>query len=116
MTDQRRGEGLVASQYRDRAHGVRAPHRLEPACDAAHCPCCSPVLASRRAMLGLVAAASAVLVASRFTPAMAAASPDDENFMRMAIAEARQADFPFGAVIVRNGDVIARGRNRGREL
>ena len=34
--------------------------------------------------------------------------------MRMALAEARQADFPFGAVIVRNGSVVARGRNLGR--
>ena len=34
--------------------------------------------------------------------------------MRMAIEEARQADFPFGAVIVRDGKVIARGRNLGR--
>jgi len=34
--------------------------------------------------------------------------------MRMALDEARQADFPFGAVIVRDGSVIARGRNLGR--
>jgi tRNA(Arg) A34 adenosine deaminase TadA len=34
--------------------------------------------------------------------------------MRMAIDEARLADFPFGAVIVRDGQVIARGRNLGR--
>ena len=30
------------------------------------------------------------------------------------IDEARQADFPFGAVIVREGAVLARGRNLGR--
>ena len=41
-------------------------------------------------------------------------SAADEAFMRMAIEEARQADFPFGAVIVRDGAVIARGRNLGR--
>lgn len=29
--------------------------------------------------------------------------------MRLAIEEARQADYPFGAVIVRDGEVIARG-------
>jgi tRNA(Arg) A34 adenosine deaminase TadA len=34
--------------------------------------------------------------------------------MRIALDEARQADFPFGAVIVRDGQVIARGRNLGR--
>src|SRR5262249_58915971 len=38
----------------------------------------------------------------------------DVTFMRMAIEEARQADFPFGAVIVRDGAVISRGRNLGR--
>jgi tRNA(adenine34) deaminase len=42
------------------------------------------------------------------------ASAADEAFMRMAIEEARQADFPFGAVIVRDGSIIARGRNLGR--
>jgi tRNA(adenine34) deaminase len=43
-------------------------------------------------------------------------SPTDEDvrFMRLALEEARQADFPFGAVIVREGAVIARGRNLGR--
>src|SRR5215211_7067895 len=46
--------------------------------------------------------------------AQAGASADDERFMRMAIDEARDADFPFGAVIVRDGAVIARGRNLGR--
>jgi tRNA(adenine34) deaminase len=34
--------------------------------------------------------------------------------MRLAIDEARKADFPFGAVIVRDGAVIARGRNLGK--
>lgn len=36
--------------------------------------------------------------------------------MRMALDEARTADFPFGAVIVRDGNVIARGANHGRKL
>ena len=34
--------------------------------------------------------------------------------MRLAIEEARQGDFPFGAVIVRDGQLLARGRNLGR--
>ena len=34
--------------------------------------------------------------------------------MRMAIDEGRAADFPFGAVIVQAGHVIARGGNHGR--
>jgi tRNA(Arg) A34 adenosine deaminase TadA len=32
----------------------------------------------------------------------------------MALDEARQGDFPFGAVIVRDGSVVARGHNLGR--
>jgi tRNA(adenine34) deaminase len=42
-----------------------------------------------------------------------AARPEDERFMRMAIAEAAKADLPFGAVIVRDGRVLAAGRNLG---
>jgi len=70
-------------------------------------------LADRRSFLiGLVGVAAA----SRVGLAIAAdaATADDERFMRMALDEARQADFPFGAVIVRDGSVIARGRNLGR--
>jgi len=40
--------------------------------------------------------------------------PADEHFMRIAIAEAARADFPFGAVIVREGHVLSTGRNLGR--
>jgi tRNA(Arg) A34 adenosine deaminase TadA len=46
--------------------------------------------------------------------AAAPSEPDDERFMRIALEEARRADFPFGAVIVREGRLIARGRNLGR--
>jgi len=34
--------------------------------------------------------------------------------MRLALAEAAKGDFPFGAVIVRDGAVLATGRNLGR--
>ena len=40
--------------------------------------------------------------------------PADEHFMRMAIAEAARGDTPFGAAIVRDGDVVSTGRNLGR--
>jgi tRNA(adenine34) deaminase len=40
--------------------------------------------------------------------------PEDEGFMRMALAEAARGDFPFGAVIVRAGEVLAKGRNLGK--
>jgi len=73
----------------------------------------APLISTRRSIVAGLACA-AVLPAA-FGPAAAApATADDERFMRMAIDEARQADFPFGAVIVRDGAVIARGRNLGR--
>lgn len=39
--------------------------------------------------------------------------PEDETFMRLALAEAARGDFPFGAVIVRDGKVLAAGHNSG---
>lgn len=78
--------------------------RLTAACD-----CCTP---SRRAIIaGLACSLVLPRAASAFAPA---AGPDDIRFMRMALDEARRADFPFGAVIVRDGEVIARGANHGR--
>lgn len=40
--------------------------------------------------------------------------PQDEGFMRIALAEAARGDFPFGAVIVRDGEEVSRGRNLGK--
>jgi tRNA(Arg) A34 adenosine deaminase TadA len=59
-------------------------------------------------------ACTAVMPAAALAKAGDPPSAADLSFMRMAIDEARQADFPFGAVIVRDGAVIARGRNLGR--
>jgi tRNA(adenine34) deaminase len=72
---------------------------------------CQRVLPSRRSFITGFSC-TAVLPAVAY--ARAAASAEDVRFMRMAIEEARLADFPFGAVIVRDGAVIARGRNLGR--
>jgi tRNA(adenine34) deaminase len=66
---------------------------------------------SRRAFIAGVACTA---VSPTVALAQADASADDERFMRMAIDEARRADFPFGAVVVRDGAVLARGRNLGR--
>jgi tRNA(adenine34) deaminase len=71
------------------------------------------ILPSRRSFVAGFACA-AVLPAVAVAQAGGSASAEDTGFMRMAIDEARQADFPFGAVIVRDGAVIARGRNLGR--
>jgi len=68
---------------------------------------------SRRAVIAgfaCVAVAPATALAQPSAPSAA----EDERFMRIALEEARQADFPFGAVIVRDGAVMARGRNLGR--
>jgi len=47
-------------------------------------------------------------------------SPDDEHFMREALAFARIAyaeqEVPIGAVVVRDGKMIGRGRNRRERL
>ena len=69
-------------------------------------------LHSRRAIITTLASA-AVLPAD---PLVAAtnASPDDERFMRIALDEAREGDSPFGTVIVRDGQVLARGHNLRR--
>jgi tRNA(Arg) A34 adenosine deaminase TadA len=79
------------------------PHAGLPDCDV-------PV--SRRSVLAGSVATSTLAVAAPITTF--AAAEDDERFMRMAIEEARRADFPFGAVIVGDGRVLARGRNLGR--
>jgi len=38
------------------------------------------------------------------------ASAEDEQFMRMALDEARHGDLPYSTVIVRDGQVIARAK------
>jgi tRNA(Arg) A34 adenosine deaminase TadA len=70
-------------------------------------------LSSRRSLIAALAGAALLPAASPLL-AQGPTSAADERFMRLAIDEARQGDFPFGAVIVRDGQVIARGRNLGR--
>jgi tRNA(adenine34) deaminase len=83
----------------------------KPACGCAvHSATCTP---SRRAVTAGLVSALAVPAAT-LPKAALAASAEDERFMRIALEEARLADFPFGAVIVREGREIARGRNLGR--
>ena len=78
-----------------------------------HCACRRAIAApSRRFVLASLAAAT--VPAGAHAQAGGSASAEDTRFMRMALDEARRGDFPFGAVIVRDGSVIARGRNLGR--
>jgi tRNA(adenine34) deaminase len=74
---------------------------------------CPHAFPTRRAIVTGLASA-AILPATAGMAIAQGTSADDERFMRMAIDEARQGDFPFGAVIVSDGSVIARGRNLGR--
>ena len=76
----------------------------------ATCPHCAGSAPTRRAVITGLAAAALLPAAGHAAPSAA----EDERFMRIAIAEARRADFPFGAVIVRDGNILARGRNLGR--
>ena len=67
---------------------------------------------TRRGFFGGLACAAALTGSAQAQ--FASGSAEDERFMRIAIDEARQADFPFGAVIVRDGMIISHGRNLGR--
>lgn len=85
--------------------------------DAKRCDCGRP-LDWRGALAGL--SRDGVDVAEAPTPAPAApvvapALTSDEDFMRLALAEAAKGDMPFGAVIVRDGKVVAAGRNSGMD-
>ena len=68
---------------------------------------------TRRSVVAGLACA-AVLPAAGAARAQASSAAEDERYMRIALEEARQADFPFGAVIARDGAILARGRNLGR--
>jgi len=87
------------------------PSSHEP-CSQDRCTCHSPPLPDRRKVITALASSAVLGVA----PALAAneATADDLRFMRLALDEARLGDFPFGAVIVRNSEILARGRNLGK--
>ena len=70
-------------------------------------------VASRRSFVAGLAS-MAIVPAAALAQLAGPGSDADVLFMRMAIEEARLGDFPFGAVIVRDGAVIARWRNLGR--
>lgn len=79
------------------------------------CQCnCTPVAFSNRRSFIAGLACTAMLPTVANAQLAGPPTADDVTFMRMAIEEARLADFPFGAVIVRDGAVMARGRNLGR--
>jgi tRNA(adenine34) deaminase len=68
---------------------------------------------SRRGVLGAALASCVMPVGARALPLET--RHEDERLMREALAEAARGDFPFGTVIARDGQILARGRNLGRQ-
>jgi guanine deaminase len=80
------------------------------------CGCGCAIFFNRRRALSLLAGGALSGSAPRPAPAKSRPSharPEDAAFMRLALEEAAKGDFPFGAVIVREGKVAARGHNVG---
>jgi tRNA(Arg) A34 adenosine deaminase TadA len=73
-------------------------------------------LSRRQAMAGALGAIALPIVTPAFGRAVEVpATEEDERLMRIALEEASLGDYPFGAVIVRDGEVLARGRNLGKQ-
>ncbi len=73
-------------------------------------------ISRRHLVTGALGAAALPIVTPAFGRGVEApATAADEGFMRIALEEAALGDDPyfFGAVIVRDGEVLARGRNLG---
>jgi len=71
----------------------------------------------RRTLLsggGALVAANMLTGRADARPRPAAVLPDDSKFMQLAIDQANEGDYPFGAVIVRGGRVLAFGRNSSK--
>jgi tRNA(adenine34) deaminase len=62
----------------------------------------------------LVGAAALPLASRAFAKEVQSpATQEDKRLMKLAIAQAAEGDFPFGTVIVRDGEVLMAGRNLG---
>jgi tRNA(Arg) A34 adenosine deaminase TadA len=87
---------------------------------ACHDHCASNATTSTISRRSVVAAltSTAVLTSAPLSaseaPAAAGVTDEDTRFMRLALDEARHGDYPFGAVIVKDRKILARGRNLGR--
>jgi tRNA(Arg) A34 adenosine deaminase TadA len=72
-------------------------------------------ISRRAAMAGLAAVAASGVPEARAEAVQTLPMPEDERLMREAIALAAEGDFPFGAVITRDGQILARGKNLGKQ-
>lgn len=82
-----------------------------------HCNCGSLADPRRRSFLAATAAGLAAAAVFPTTPAEAALDPDRRRFMEEATRLATESvqkgwGGPFGAVIVKDGEIIGRGQNR----
>ena len=75
---------------------------------------------NRRGVVAALASTATLSVTQLSTPdahaeaAASTAAAEDVRFMHIALKEARRGDYPFGAVIVKEGKVLSLGRNLGR--
>lgn len=71
-------------------------------------------LTRRTILVGALGAATLPISLRAFAKAVQSpATQEDERLMKLAIAQAAEGDFPFGTVIVRDGEVLMAGRNLG---
>jgi tRNA(Arg) A34 adenosine deaminase TadA len=87
---------------------------MDDTSDAAQGAISRRVVVAGLATAAVPAAFSAAALPAKADVITAPATSEDERLMREAIALAAEADFPFGAVIVRDGTVMARGLNLGK--
>jgi guanine deaminase len=66
-----------------------------------------------KTILGFIYAAGLSIKTAMAKAELAPTQTEDEGFMRLALEEARQGDFPFGALIVQDKKVVASGHNTG---
>jgi tRNA(adenine34) deaminase len=85
-----------------------------------HCTSNAAPTMNRRSVVAALASTAVLTVSPLSSPdahaeaSASTASADDIRFMHIALDEAKRGDYPFGAVIVKDGKIIARGRNLGR--
>jgi tRNA(Arg) A34 adenosine deaminase TadA len=71
-------------------------------------------LTRRSIVIGALGASTLPITSRTFAKEMQSpATQEDERLMKLAIAQAAEGDFPFGTVIVRDGEVLMVGRNLG---
>ena len=86
-----------------------------------HCAAdAAPPTLNRRSVVTALASTAVLTVSPLSAPhahaeaGANAASAEDIRFMHIALNEARRGDYPFGAVIVKEGKIFPLGRNLGR--